>query len=331
MNPNIVLCVDDDTTVLNALRTLLIKTLGGGVTVEVAESGEEALEICAELQQDGDEISVVISDFIMPGIRGDELLVRIHEAHPRTVKIMLTGQSEVAGIKRAINEANLFRFIEKPFANSDLVMIAASALESYRQEEERLRHSAGLEPRKRDLESEVANRNAELIEVGRKLATLSSTDPLTGLGHRPHIDAILGDELNRMRRNGDAFSAIVLDVDHMRALNETHGRRVGDQVLVAIAGLLREGTREIDRVGRWNEEEFLVICPGTARDGALAAAEKLRLAIAGHDFAAGCRVTVSAGVATAHVGDSAEMIVARAEAALREAKDGGRNAVESET
>jgi DNA-binding NtrC family response regulator len=134
MKSRVLLCVDDDATVLSALSTLLGKTLGSSVTLEVAESGAEAMEICAELQAEGREISVVVSDFIMPGMRGDELLVRIHEKSPRTIKIMLTGQSDLEGVKRSINEANLYRFLEKPFNNADFVLTAKSALHVYTQE-----------------------------------------------------------------------------------------------------------------------------------------------------------------------------------------------------
>ncbi len=134
MTTGIILCVDDDTTVLKALRTLLGSMLGSDNVIEIAESGQEALELCDDLQKEGRELTLVISDFIMPGMRGDELLVRLHEKSPKTIKIMLTGQSDLTGVKRAINEANLYRFLEKPFNNADLVLTAKSAVHAYKQE-----------------------------------------------------------------------------------------------------------------------------------------------------------------------------------------------------
>jgi len=131
MNNGILLCVDDDQTVLVAMRTLLSKSVGSGVQIVIAESGHEALEIAEEYASQGQQISVVISDFIMPSMRGDELLVRLHEKFPRMVKIMLTGQSDLGGIKRSINEANLYRFLEKPFNNADLVLTARSAMQLF--------------------------------------------------------------------------------------------------------------------------------------------------------------------------------------------------------
>ena len=139
-----ILCVDDEPTVLDVLRAFLTN-IDGNAKLEIAESGEEALEICAELQQAGREISVVISDFIMPNMRGDEFLVRLHRISPRTVKIMLTGQSDLVGVKRAINEADLYRFLDKPFNYTDLLLTVKSGLLLYRQRCELERRDTELE------------------------------------------------------------------------------------------------------------------------------------------------------------------------------------------
>ncbi len=159
MKSKVLLCVDDDTTVLSALSTLLGKNLGSGVILEVAESGAEAMEICAELQAEGKEISVIVSDFIMPGMRGDELLVRIHEKSPHTVKIMLTGQSDLEGVKRSIDEANLYRFMEKPFNNMDVVMTAKLALQVYGRERELLSTIDALKADNEQLQLRLAQRH----------------------------------------------------------------------------------------------------------------------------------------------------------------------------
>lgn len=158
----IILCVDDDTTVLASLDTVFGKALGGDNIVELAENGQEALDICTALQKKGKEISVVIADFIMPGMRGDDLLVRLHEISPRTIKIMLTGQSDVQGVKRAINEANLYRFLEKPFNNADLLLTVKSALLAYIQERELERRNAYLEQRVKLRTAELVASNTEL-------------------------------------------------------------------------------------------------------------------------------------------------------------------------
>lgn len=161
---SIMLCVDDDSTVLNALRTLMAANFGNTLQVEFAESGEEALEIDEELRSQGRELSVVISDFMMPGLRGDELLVRLHESSPRTIKILLTGQSDLSGVKRAINDANLYRFLEKPFLNEDIVLTVRAAIRAYQQERDLIEHNEKLRQMNADLESLVAIRTQELLE-----------------------------------------------------------------------------------------------------------------------------------------------------------------------
>jgi DNA-binding NtrC family response regulator len=128
----IILCVDDDKTILTALRDLLDSTIDNNCLIEIAESGQEALEICEELAEEGNEPKVVISDFIMPGMRGDELLVLLHKKYPNMIKIMLTGQSDFTGVIRVINEANLYRLMDKPFKNDDIILTAKSAIEVLR-------------------------------------------------------------------------------------------------------------------------------------------------------------------------------------------------------
>ncbi len=165
MSNGIILCVDDDITVLNALRAVLTNILSTGQTIEIAESGEEALDICKELTEEGKELSVVISDFIMPSMNGDELLIRLHAISPRTVKIMLTGQSDLQGVKRAINEANLYRFIEKPFDNSDMMLTVKSALHAFQQERELEIRNQALEIANSQLEEKVKARTFELNQT----------------------------------------------------------------------------------------------------------------------------------------------------------------------
>ncbi len=130
-NNPVVLCVDDDVAVLQAIRSLLEKTMAGQVDIEVAEGGQEALDACADMEDDGRPVSIIISDYIMPNMRGDELLIKLHELYPRMMKVMLTGQSDLTGVRRVINKASLYRFLEKPFINADLVLTVKSGVESF--------------------------------------------------------------------------------------------------------------------------------------------------------------------------------------------------------
>ncbi len=174
MRSGIILCVDDDITVLNVLHDLLA-TLSDDYVIEIAESGQEALEVCAEMRSRGQEVSVVLSDFIMPNMRGDEFLIRMHEISPRTAKILLTGQSDLQGVKRAINEAKLYRFLEKPLNNADLLLTVKSALRAYHQEAE-------LERRNRELEQSNATLALTLNNLRTAQGQLLQSEKMAALG-----------------------------------------------------------------------------------------------------------------------------------------------------
>jgi diguanylate cyclase (GGDEF)-like protein len=327
---DIILCVDDDSTVLNALRSVFAKHFGSELQVEFAESGDEALEIAADLRAQGRELGLVITDYMMPGMKGDEFLVRLHESSPNTVKIMLTGQSEMTGVKRAINEANLYRFLEKPFLNEDIVLTVRAAVRAYCQERDLIRQNEQLRRLNAELESIVAERTRELVEKNRELEVLSVTDRLTGLFNRRKLDEVLDEELIRCRRYGVEFAAIIMDIDHFKRVNDTHGHHVGDTVLRAMAQILRERTRDADALARLGGEEFVIVCRHAALDGAMDTAERVRAAIAAFDFPGVGKVTASFGVAACCENDTAQTLLERADTALYRAKAAGRDRVEAD-
>lgn len=130
MGNRIVLCVDDEDTILKSLEMDLTDP-DGSYQVEMASNGMEALELVSELFQEGHELAVVISDYIMPEMKGDELLIKLHEDYPTAVTILLTGQSQIEGVTNSINHAALFRYIEKPWQKEDLKLTLSSALQKY--------------------------------------------------------------------------------------------------------------------------------------------------------------------------------------------------------
>lgn len=330
MKNSIILCVDDDPTVLNALRSMLSSHFGSELQLEFAESGDEALEIEAELRAGDGELSLVISDFMMPGLRGDELLVKLHERSPNTVKILLTGQSDASGVKRAINDANLYRFLEKPFINDDILLTVREAVRTYQQERSLIRQNEDLRRMNADLEDIVAERTMELVEKNRLLEVLSVTDKLTGLYNRRKLDELLNEQIILAGRYGTPMSIIMLDIDHFKRVNDTYGHGVGDEVLVGLAEVLRHNMRETDALGRLGGEEFIVVCRHNNATDCMAAATKLREAIASHLFPGVGKVTASLGVATCRPEDTPTTLLARADAALYRAKGAGRDRVEAE-
>ena len=134
-NKMVVICVDDEETVLQSLELELQNKLGDCI-LELAQSGEEALEICEEYRDKGYDIPLVICDYIMPNLKGDEVLKKIYESYPSTYKIMLTGQADLSGVVRAINEANIYRYIAKPWEREDLWLTVSAAIEHFCQNQE---------------------------------------------------------------------------------------------------------------------------------------------------------------------------------------------------
>ncbi|MFY7866357.1 GGDEF domain-containing response regulator [Roseateles sp.] len=327
MANEVILCVDDDSGVLTSLRSLLGKNLQHGQLIEIAESGPEALGLLDEMEREGQHLALIIADYIMPGMKGDELLVRVHQRMPEAQTIMLTGQSNLEGVKRAINEARLFRFLEKPWHNEDVLLTVNAALHTFHLNAELQRHVRELKRINEDLETTISLRTQELVEKNKELEQLSVTDRLTKLYNRLFLDRVLEREFAAAGRKARSFALILLDIDRFKRFNDTYGHHVGDQVLVSLALLLQQRVRASDVAGRWGGEEFLIICPDTDLAGAQQMAESLRQHIATHGFPHVGECTASFGVAAYLPGDTIAAVEARADKALYAAKQGGRNRV----
>ncbi|MDM8526855.1 response regulator [Anaerolineales bacterium HSG24] len=116
-----ILCVDDEEIILTSLRDQIKNHFGDTYMYEMAESADEALEVIEELDEDQIEILIIVSDWLMPNMKGDEFLIRVHEKFPRIVKVMLTGQADEIAIERAKKHANLYSYITKPWDESELI------------------------------------------------------------------------------------------------------------------------------------------------------------------------------------------------------------------
>jgi CheY-like chemotaxis protein len=128
MSKPVILCVDDEIVVLDSLKTQLKKAFDKEYIYEMAESADEALEIIDELDEDEIDILVIVSDWLMPGIKGDEFLIRVHQKFPNIVKVLLTGQADDAAIERAKTQANLHRCLFKPWTTEELIETIRSGL-----------------------------------------------------------------------------------------------------------------------------------------------------------------------------------------------------------
>ena len=160
-----------------------------------------------------------------------------------------------------------------------------------------------------------------------ELERLSVTDPLTGLDNRRRMMETLQNEVLRSRRLKHSFAVLMADVDHFKVYNDAHGHPAGDEVLKIVATVLRETTRDVDLVARYGGEEFFVLMPETNAPGAAEMAERIKKRLAGEQLPAGA-VTLSFGVAEfPKHGDNDESLIRKADAALYEAKNAGRDRV----
>jgi len=165
MGERVILCIDDEPIVLDSLKEQIQQGFKGDFLIETAESGDEALEIFAELTENGTEIPIIIADFIMPGMKGDALLSKIHGLKPKSKKILLTGQASIEGVSNAVNRANLYRFISKPWEKDDLILTLKEALKSFEQDKTILRQNEELLELNANLEIKVEQRTKELYEL----------------------------------------------------------------------------------------------------------------------------------------------------------------------
>jgi two-component system, sensor histidine kinase and response regulator len=232
MRKPVILCVDDEKIILSSLKEQLKRRFGENYGVETVESGEEALEIIDELHEDTIDLPVVIADQIMPGMKGDELLKEIHTLAPKTLKIMLTGQANADAVGNAVNNANLYRYIAKPWQETDLTLTVNEALRSYFQDKKLEEQNAQLQHLNRQLEQwnetleqQVRDRTAELERQKHQLADLNASKDkfFSIISHdlRSPFNALLGfsqllsDNLDRY-----TFEEIRQKVDRIRLSSE---------------------------------------------------------------------------------------------------------------
>ncbi|MGH6646335.1 GGDEF domain-containing protein [Aquabacterium sp.] len=175
----------------------------------------------------------------------------------------------------------------------------------------------------------MADEKAHLAAATERVRQIALRDPLTGLFNRQHLQTRIDAECDRATRSGSSFCIALVDLDHFKRVNDTHGHHVGDDVLLAFAQQARACLRETDLIGRWGGEEFVVVMPetepGHAGSHGLARLKEVLLGTELSAQAPELRITFSAGLAAWRAGESTEQLLQRADQALYLAKAQGRN------
>ncbi|CAJ1918844.1 diguanylate cyclase [Aeromonas veronii] len=191
-----------------------------------------------------------------------------------------------------------------------------------------------LELRNQSLEQLVAERTAELVRVNEALQQrveenrqLAETDALTGAASRYRLERALQLECERARRFHLPFTVIAMDVDNFKQINDSYGHNIGDQTLINIVALVRDHIREIDLLARWGGDEFMVLLPNTGREDALVVANKFQALMVTHPICPRGVTTMSFGVAEYQQGEQKESLMVRADRALYQAKQQGKNQI----
>lgn len=187
--------------------------------------------------------------------------------------------------------------------------------------------------RLRQNREDLASVNSKLQEKNQELHLLSITDPLTGLFNRKHLMETLAAEVIRSLRHKHTFALLIIDIDHFKRINDTYGHQEGDEVLRRLANVFRESVRECDFVARYGGEEFVILLPETGSQGAIEAAERIRIntgkeSMGLADGSISVTVTVSIGISLfPESGEDVKTVIQQADKALYIAKDTGRNRI----
>ncbi len=165
----------------------------------------------------------------------------------------------------------------------------------------------------------------ELLEDNSELTRMALTDSLTGLSNRTSMNQILRREYSRFERHDHRFGIVMLDIDHFKNVNDSFGHDTGDTVLKELASIFENAIRASDFVARWGGEEFLICCTTIEEEDLLPIAETIRKLVASTKFKSAKQITASLGCAAIVKGETIGELIKRADVALYEAKNNGRN------
>jgi diguanylate cyclase (GGDEF)-like protein len=304
-----VLVVDDDPRILEGYQRALRKRFN----LDVASGGRQALEMVSI----NGPYAVVVSDMRMPEISGLELLMRIREQAPDTVRIMLTGNAEQRTAVDAVNRGRVFRFLNKPCAPEVMAETLEQALDHYHRAQKK--------------ESLINQASAELQDLTDQLSYQSKHDALTGVANRRTFEGDLEAALDLARKESCEHVLCHINIDHLHVINNSCGQTAGDELLRKVARLIGGRIREHDPFARLMGDQFGILLQECSLDAAHDLVEGLLDLLNRHRFVwDGQPFAISACIGVVAVNDRSESVAAvlsAAETACNVARDRGRNSI----
>ena len=294
-----VLVVDDDRVQRKTLETLIARA---GFEVVTASNGQEALARMAEVGQ----IQLVVADWMMPEMDGLTLCREVRRRfQERYVYFVLVTSRDRQDDRLEGFDAGADDYVVKPVHHAEL--------------KARIRAAA-----------RIIDLQDQLLAAQERLRYQAMHDALTGIWNRRSVVEALEREIERTGREGSALAVAMIDLDHFKRINDTHGHAAGDEVLREAAQRIRGAVRSYDSVGRYGGEEFLVVAPGLDELRAAELAERIRRRFEAESFSAGAAqvpVTLSLGLVSVPGASRpvAARVLAAADEALYQAKRDGRN------
>ncbi len=257
-----VLLVDDEVEMLNAVK----RTLRKHFTVDVATGAESALALIKAEET----YAVIVSDMQMPGMNGVELLRRVKLLSPDTVRIMLTGNADQKTAVDAVNQGDIFRFLNKPCAPEDLIASISLAIEHY----------VSSTTKQQQFVRAVSDAKTLSYELSRQ----SRYDKLTGIFNRTEFERQLDDTLLSTNKTKGIHTLCVVDIDRFNVINDSCSQPAGDAFLLQIVKILKDKVRKHDVLARMEGDGFSILLKDCPIDEARNIATRIRESVSAFRF-----------------------------------------------